>query len=339
MIYVLPKMHKNATNPPGRPIVSGCGSILEPIGKYIDAIIKEFVPLTDTYVRDSMDLINLIEDTLFTTTDLLVGLDIESLYTNILYHEGLTVIRNLLESRPQPTRVPTHFVMDLLEIALSNNYFLYKDKFYLQIKGVSMGACFAPNFAILYVRNLEKTKILTPHNPFQEHITFWRHYIDNILLIWKGTKETLQLFLDWLNSCQPHLKFTADPKENNLPFLDLTLQGEDEKIGPSLFRKPTERNTLLLYKRFHPRGLRDGLPFKQFLWIRGNCKWRKDDFREAAILTDKLLQRGYPKKLVTRACKRAWYNHRETLLIPKEKHRNTHIPFVSTFCPSSNKVC
>lgn len=260
VIYILPKVHKHITEPPGRPKVSGCGSILKPLGKYIDAILKEFVPLTDTFIRDSTHLINIIEDIPHNDqTDLMVGLDIESLYTNIPHTEGLTVIE-LLDTCPRPTRIPSELIMDLLQIALCNNYFLYKDTFYLQVKGVSMGAWFAPNFAILYVHSLDTTHILSPTNPFLTLIRLWRRYIDNILLLWHGTRANLLLFITWLNNCQPHLMFTSDARPNDLFFLDLTLHAEDGSIGPALFRKPTERNTLLLYSSYHPRGLRDGLP-------------------------------------------------------------------------------
>lgn len=34
--YALPKMHKNITNPPGRPIISGIGSQIECASKLVD---------------------------------------------------------------------------------------------------------------------------------------------------------------------------------------------------------------------------------------------------------------------------------------------------------------
>lgn len=117
----------------------------------------------------------------------MVGLDIESLYTNIPHNDGLEIIKNLLNTHPQPCRIPTDFVIDLLRFAL-NNYFLYKDTFSLQIKGVSMGACFAPNFAILYVRSWETRKILTPTNPVLNKLVFG----EGILMIYScyGKEQT-----------------------------------------------------------------------------------------------------------------------------------------------------
>ncbi|CAH2283313.1 Hypothetical predicted protein, partial [Pelobates cultripes] len=41
VFYVLPKVHKNADNPPGRPIVSGIGSLLAPLSKYIDQFLQD----------------------------------------------------------------------------------------------------------------------------------------------------------------------------------------------------------------------------------------------------------------------------------------------------------
>lgn len=40
-MYLLPKIHKHARVPPGRPIISGNGSLTEMIGRYIDDHFKE----------------------------------------------------------------------------------------------------------------------------------------------------------------------------------------------------------------------------------------------------------------------------------------------------------
>lgn len=36
IFYVLPKIHKPGFPPPGRPIISGCDSFLDPLSKYLD---------------------------------------------------------------------------------------------------------------------------------------------------------------------------------------------------------------------------------------------------------------------------------------------------------------
>ncbi|KAJ1159325.1 hypothetical protein NDU88_011992 [Pleurodeles waltl] len=174
VIYTLPKIHKNLTNPPGRPIVSGCGSILEPLCKYLD-FIKPFVPLTDAYTRDSMHVIMLYEGlNASTETEILVTMDIQSLYTNIPQADALA-------TRDQPAQVPTWFLVEM-RIAMGKNYFMF-DKFYFQTKGVAMGATFAPNLANLYMADYETQHIFSKANPFLGHLRKWSRYIDDVLLI------------------------------------------------------------------------------------------------------------------------------------------------------------
>ena len=55
--YLLPKVHKDALNPPGRPIVSGSGGPTEKISQLVDHFIGKIVPLSKSYVRDSTHLI------------------------------------------------------------------------------------------------------------------------------------------------------------------------------------------------------------------------------------------------------------------------------------------
>lgn len=56
VIYTLPKVHKNYdTVPPGRPIISGIGSLTEKISSFVDYFLKPHVFSLPSYVRDSSD--------------------------------------------------------------------------------------------------------------------------------------------------------------------------------------------------------------------------------------------------------------------------------------------
>ena len=59
--YILPKVHKHPTTPPGRPIVSGIGSILEPLSKFADSFLRPLVQRTSTYLKDTKDILCLIK--------------------------------------------------------------------------------------------------------------------------------------------------------------------------------------------------------------------------------------------------------------------------------------
>ena len=169
IFHVLPKVHKVKNPgdlPPGRPIISGVNSLLEPLAKYIDFHIKSFTKDTPSYIRDSADFITQLEGLKIPEGAGLLTMDVNALYTNIPIDEARTVVEQTLSLRTQPFP-PSHFLLDLLDICLENNFFRFKEQFFLQIRGVAMGSPIAPSIANLYMIQFEKCIILDPmYNPF-----------------------------------------------------------------------------------------------------------------------------------------------------------------------------
>ena len=336
--YTIPKIHKDMTKPPGRPIVSGLNSILEPLSKYADSFLRPILQKTATYLKDTKEVLNLLNTLQFDSeTDYLVSLDVESLYTSLPQTETLRVIEDVLFKETWDYATPRAFIMECVDLALTKNFFQYEDSFYLQVHGTSMGSTFAPSVAGLYVHHLETCKILSDVNPYLTQIKLWKRYIDDVLMIWSGTEEDARKFLAWLNNQDAYLKFTSCLDKSNLVFLDLNLSVSQGMIKTDTHFKPTARNSLLNYKSFHPKHLRDNLPFGQFLRLRRNCSNIEDYKTQADFLSKRLIERDYPTQIVQKAKKRARNNNRESLLEPKhgQDNRNPRLTCITTYTVAS----
>ncbi|XP_044135914.1 uncharacterized protein LOC122927779 [Bufo gargarizans] len=95
--YMLPKVHKDLHNPPGRPIVAGIGGLCEQACTYLDFFLQPMVLGLPSYVRDSLHLIEMLEQLSITSNVLLVTCDVESLYTNIAHKDGISATTYFLE--------------------------------------------------------------------------------------------------------------------------------------------------------------------------------------------------------------------------------------------------
>ena len=338
--YVLPKIHKNKLPPPGRPIVSGIGSVLEPLSQFADHFLKPLVQSTPTYLKDTGDLLRILKDLTFDPqVNLLVSLDVESLYTSIPQQAGLEVLEEILYATNWEYNTPRHFILDCARLALTRNFFQFEDTLYLQKHGTSMGSSFAPSMAGLYVHSLEHTKILVETNPFFENIIIWKRYIDDVFVIWRGEVREGLSFMEWLNILDQNLKFTHTVTHNHLVFLDLEIDIHNGGFKTTTHLKPTAKNTLLHFNSFHSRPLRENLPYGQFLRIRRNCSEIKDYRVQSLALSDKLLTRGYPQRIIDGAYKRARNNNRESLLEKSTKTTNSNrLVCVTTYSPISNQL-
>ncbi|XP_078518179.1 uncharacterized protein LOC144782740 [Lissotriton helveticus] len=339
--YILPKIHKAQRPSPGRPIISGIGSLLEPLSTFVDTFLRPMVRLMPTYLQDTKDLLRLLPEIDFDTSlDLLVSFDVESLYTSIPQDETLEVIEELLGARDLNSITPVSLIMELASIAMKENFFQFEERCYLQTSGTSMGSIFAPSLANLCMHKFEQDHVLNATtNPYLTSVRVWKRYIDDILVVWRGSEQDLMLFHEWLNNRNNFLRFTIEHNQYSLAFLDLLITAAPEALKSELYRKPMSRNSLLQYGICHPKSLRDNLPFGQFLRVQRNCS-TKESFRKHAMdLENQLLEREYPKKIVRMSKKRASNNNREALLEPAHpKEQNERLTCVNTFSTRSNAI-
>ena len=93
--YILPKIHKPGNQ--GRPKVNSIGSITEKISAFVDVHLRQFTPRIPSYVKDTTHFINIMRNLQLYPEDLLVTIDVSSLYTNIPHTEGIAAINRMME--------------------------------------------------------------------------------------------------------------------------------------------------------------------------------------------------------------------------------------------------
>lgn len=71
IFYTLPKIHKGIQPPPGRPIISGNGRVLEPLALFLDYILQPCVAQIPHLIKDTTHFIKEIEGKSIGETDIL----------------------------------------------------------------------------------------------------------------------------------------------------------------------------------------------------------------------------------------------------------------------------
>lgn len=268
VFYVLPKVHKPGFPPLGHPIVTAQGSLHEPVSQYIDSILQPFVHKFSTYLKDATDFIKKIEGSSVPEEALLLSFDVVSLYTNIPHEELRAILQNIFDSRtiPSPT---THFLLNLVDVLMETNYFRYNRDYYVQIKGVAMGSVFAPSAASLFMNDFEQPFILDLSvNPFFRFINKFYCFIDDIFCVYTDP-QSLENFLNCLNSLHPSIRFTMSGNKQSVNYLDTKVYKTSQNtLAVCPFKKATDKNTFLHYSSFHSRALRNNIPYGQFLRIK-----------------------------------------------------------------------
>ncbi|OCT60972.1 hypothetical protein XELAEV_18046998mg [Xenopus laevis] len=191
-------------NPPGRPIVSGVDSLLQPLAIYVDTYLQDILPKLDTCLKDTTQFLKIIKDTnLKADTAILCTIDVKDLYTSIRHEEGIECCREYLQKEKLQIQ-EVNFLCDCLDLILKRNYFRFDNTFYLQIQGMSMGANMAPAYANIYMHKFENEFILS-HPVYNKYVGMWYRYVDDMFMVWTGSKELLSEFYNYINIILIHL--------------------------------------------------------------------------------------------------------------------------------------
>ena len=150
-------------------------------------------------------------------------------------------------------------------------------------------------------------------------------FIDDLLLIWKGSEEELLKFLKEINEVHPKIKFDFKYSRESVDFLDTTIKKSGTKLTTTLYTKPTDRRAYLHAKSYHPGATKTSIAFSQASRIRRICTNDDDFWTHANQLRKDLVNRGYNESTLSREIDRAAGMERATLLQPKESNLKTNL--------------
>ena len=88
---------------------------------------------------------------------LLCTLDILSLYTNIPHNEGIQSTKEMLAiHKPPDSLLHNSYIIDLLELVLTNSHFEFNGIYYHQLSGTAMGTKLASSYDNLFMTKFEE---------------------------------------------------------------------------------------------------------------------------------------------------------------------------------------
>jgi len=309
--YILPKIHKNLQNPPGRPIVSSNGCPTERISCYVDQILKPLVKTLPAYIQDTKDFLCQLQSIDPVGDDaLLVTMDVVSLYSNIPHDDGLAACKEMLETRPTP-QPPTSDVIDLAQLVLERNCFQFENQHYAQILGTAMGTRMAPSYANTFMGWLEAKLLATA--PEGRTPKVYKRFIDDIFMLWLWGREALDSFIAHANELHATIKFTYEASRS-VNFLDCTVSvSADGTLDTDLYTKPTDTHQYLLPSSNHPSFITRNIPYSLAIRI---CMIVSDSEKRKQRLSEmkhQLQCRGYSRGGVEAQIRKAerTHHHRE----------------------------
>ena len=266
------------------------------IGKYLDSIIKKHIP-SKFMVESTTSFLNRLQKFKFQPSDTLISFDVVSLFTNVPLKETINLIADRIYKSSSKPPFEKKVFIELMQLATSG-LFLYKDKLFRQVDGVTMGSPLGPTLANFCLALFEEQ--LLEKSPSSSPLpALYLRYVDDIFCTFRSGVSH-QDFLNQLNSLHPNLKFTAELGQSQLPFLDTCISlpnASSESFTSQVFRKPTFTGLLLNFSSLCPKKWKTGLIL--CLLNRAYCissSWIIFH-REVEYLKDLFKKNGYPGQL------------------------------------------
>lgn len=280
--HVLPKLHKSPIK--GRPIVGNVNWVSTNTSIYLSRLMDQSIQrLCPHTIQSSIQVIDSIQVIPFNPlTDYLVTLDVSSLYTNIEVDRLVNILQSI-----------DPLWATLGKLIFKSNYFTYLDKTYWQCQGIAMGTNSAVHLANLYLARLVDPIVVSFPN-----VIYYKRYIDDLLLIFRGTQHELLSFEKRLHEINHMIKFTREVSNLSINFLDLHIYYLKGKLEINTYFKGISKFAYIPPHSTHPRSVLKGMIIGELTRY-----YRTNSMENTFILTlelfkDRLFKRGYKLRYI-----------------------------------------
>ena len=156
-LYGKAKVHKS--NVPLRPIVSMVDTPEYSLAKYLDNVIKSYIP--DTHLlRSTEDFLERLKQFPCNDKCVLVSFDVVSLFTNVPLSKTIDLITNYLYVNENANNIslPKEVFRELMCMT-TQGIFMHNGKFYKQLDEISMGSPLGSTLANFFVGQFRQENI------------------------------------------------------------------------------------------------------------------------------------------------------------------------------------
>jgi len=200
--YGLPKIHKDGF--PLRIIVSTLGSPLYNVARFLHDMLCQSLKKLTSYIKDSWSFVRIIKHKKIYDDELLISLDVTSLFTNIPKELVTKGIQKRWHDISMYTNMSLSQFIYALELILNSTNFSFDGNFYEQIFGSPMRSPLSPILADIVMEDLETCCLRS----LGFEVSAFYRYVDDIFAI--VPKNSLDIILTTFNSYHSRLKFTYE---------------------------------------------------------------------------------------------------------------------------------
>ena len=349
IFYLLPKLHK--TPVVGRPIVSSVNYVTYHASRWLDYMLQPIMKASPSYIKDSRDMVRLIETTSFNSfnsSPVLVAIDVVSLYPSIPTINGIgkvcSAIRRYQTKLKQEQRQMTStqqrqftppllqykvgFIVSVLKWVLLNNIVEFDKHVYKQIQGTAMGTPVAVAYANIFLSELERSLMNMPSTPTP---LLFKRFVDDGFGVFRNAHDANK-FVSNYNALQSTINLTKEVGDE-VSFLDLVVyRGErynkSKRLDIKLHQKQLNSYLYLPIYTFHPPHSKTSFIIGELQRYCRNSSNIEYFSNSKALFRQRLMSRGYPIPLINYCFKLVNYKQRQSLIFNQSRRSSTVAPIV-----------
>ena len=331
ILYGLPKVHKPVINniPSFRPILSAINTPSYKLAKYLVPILSSLT-FNEFTVKDTFHFVKDIAE--LDSKTFMASLDVESLFTNIPLNETINnLVNDMFLNQDIVNTFNKRDMFELLSIATKESFFIFDEKIYRQIDGVSMGSPLGPTLANAFLCHYEKEWLDSCPAEFKPLI--YKRYVDDIFVLF-SCESHVQKFTDYMNNRHKSIRFTNEVEKNNqFAFLDVLISRKTNlnKFETSIYRKSTFSGVFTNFNSFIPSIYKHGLIHTMLFRTFSICSSYEKFHQEIVKLKDIFKKNAYPENVIDRCIKsflNKIFNPRKTELLAPKKEILIMLPFI-----------
>jgi hypothetical protein len=163
------------------------------------------------------------------------SIDVVGSYSNIPTEEGIAAMRRALDTRQDKT-VTTNTILEMIDHVLRLNIFELNSELHIQNVGTALGTKVAPTMANIFTAEIDINIIEYGIIKGKNCIYFYHRFLDDIFIIWIGTKDNFSEFMKKVNLLHKTIKFVCefDYDKKSTKFLDtkvnMDLKKDTDKV-------------------------------------------------------------------------------------------------------------